>query len=225
MMRRRGFTLIELLVVIAIIAILAAILFPVFARAREKARQTSCLSNLKQIGLASQMYAQDYDETTLSFADPTCAIGRQFWHMVIQPYVKNEQLLVCPSSTPFKFACCGARPYTPPTNYGITYNHTHGCLWAPPVSLASVQYPAETASFMDSSNNPADTDGYMITYCWLCWNPVSAAAPHNYIAGDRHNEGCNVAFVDGHSKWITYDSVMDATDTQRVRKFWNHSPS
>src|ERR1700751_5673294 len=92
---RRGFTLIELLVVIAIIAILAAILFPVFAQAREKARGISCLSNLKQTGLAFAMYVQDYDETTplqVSPApSPNDGTGNSYWYILLQPYVKNWQ--------------------------------------------------------------------------------------------------------------------------------------
>src|SRR5437868_10369237 len=87
-----GFTLIELLVVIAIIAILAAILFPVFAQAREKARAISCLSNLKQAGLALSMYTQDYDETTLPQRT-----GAGYWYVTIQAYVKNWNMMVCPS--------------------------------------------------------------------------------------------------------------------------------
>jgi prepilin-type N-terminal cleavage/methylation domain-containing protein len=104
---RKGFTLIELLVVIAIIAILAAILFPVFAQAREKARQTGCLSNVKQIGHGIQMYVQDFDEhiPRNAFADPprvqegdhftNCSSPR--WMDVIQPYVKNTDVHNCPS--------------------------------------------------------------------------------------------------------------------------------
>src|SRR3989442_1318662 len=94
---RLGFTLIELLVVIALIAILAAILFPVFAQAREKARQTTCLSNLRQIGSAAQMYAQDYEErlpgTELGERD-----GEYFWIEMLAPYAKNCDIFNCPSS-------------------------------------------------------------------------------------------------------------------------------
>ncbi len=96
----RGFTLIELLVVIAIIAILAAILFPVFARAREKARQATCISNLKEIGLAELMYVQDYDErhgAVYYRYPPGDNTNLKFWPYRIQPYMKNWQLLICPS--------------------------------------------------------------------------------------------------------------------------------
>lgn len=93
---RRGFTLIELLVVIAIIAILAAILFPVFARARESARKTSCLSNLKQIGLACHMYAQDYDE--LFPVDSHVSQPHPRFVEQVMPYMRNYNILYCPSS-------------------------------------------------------------------------------------------------------------------------------
>jgi prepilin-type N-terminal cleavage/methylation domain-containing protein/prepilin-type processing-associated H-X9-DG protein len=101
--RTAGFTLIELLVVIAIIAILAAILFPVFAQAREKARATSCLSNIKQIATANLMYMQDYDEypvQALQCADNSCTAGtveEKAWPSRLQPYIKNNQIFFCPS--------------------------------------------------------------------------------------------------------------------------------
>src|SRR5262245_9883677 len=100
--KRTAFTLIELLVVIAIIAILAAILFPVFAQAREKARQTSCLSNMKQLGLGVMMYAQDYDETYVVQGEPTAANGwgwQMTWIVHVQPYLKNYGVIRCPSDS------------------------------------------------------------------------------------------------------------------------------
>src|SRR6266516_4053330 len=111
--RRHGYTLIELLVVIAIIAILAAILFPVFAQARDKARQTSCLSNMKQISLGWTMYMQDYDETWIFRVGRTaigkgdacawrwvCGNERPYfnWWDVVQPYTRNNQIVACPSA-------------------------------------------------------------------------------------------------------------------------------
>ncbi len=95
-LRRHGFTLIELLVVIAIIAILAAILFPVFARVRENARRTACQSNLKQIALGWMQYTQDYDERLFGFYSGT--VADQFtWMRRLQPYMNSTQLLKCPS--------------------------------------------------------------------------------------------------------------------------------
>ena len=107
MLTRRGFTLIELLVVIAIIAILAAILFPVFAKAREKARQASCLSNIKQLSLGFLQYAQDYDEVMcLALMDPGAAGtpgnvwgNRRYWPELMEPYLKNRQILLCASDS------------------------------------------------------------------------------------------------------------------------------
>jgi len=117
-MKRRGFTLIELLVVIAIIAILAAILFPVFARARENARKSTCQSNLKQIGLASMQYTQDYDEILMPLGCQYVAGVWTTWPTVIQPYLKNSRVVICPSDTGRNF---------PGTSYGI--NHCGGSGW------------------------------------------------------------------------------------------------
>src|SRR5437016_5432897 len=96
--RSAAFTLVELLVVIAIIAMLAAILVPVFAQAREKARQTACASNIRQMGLAVQMYAQDYDER-LPLAATATETSFLNWHDLANPYVKNIQIWICPSTS------------------------------------------------------------------------------------------------------------------------------
>lgn len=126
--QRRGFTLIELLVVIAIIAILAAILFPVFAQARAQARKISCLSNTKQLGLACLMYTQDYDETypllainTSANPDPTYFIYfTADWHNEIQPYVKNWPMMICPEY--FLNKSDPAQYLDPFLNYGMSPN-------------------------------------------------------------------------------------------------------
>ena len=194
---RKGFTLIELLVVIAIIAILAAILFPVFARAREKARQTSCLSNLKQIGLAKLMYAQDYDEmmvpsavSVYTYAAPDGTIinvsppSAMLWMYMVYPYVNNVQVFNCPSTTR-EFS---ASSYASSPPYGKN-------TFIGGVALARIMQPTLTIMVVDCTYYLADWDVRLS-------NGDNAAPPDN-----RHNNGANAVHVDGHAKWHTAGSI------------------
>jgi prepilin-type N-terminal cleavage/methylation domain-containing protein/prepilin-type processing-associated H-X9-DG protein len=168
----RGFTLIELLVVIAIIAILAAILFPVFAQARDKARSAGCLSNLQQIGKALMMYAQDYDEKSTWFFN--AGAGRTnvlagYWYNLLMPYTKNAQVFICPSvGTRGPATDNPGWPYCQPDlqpvpnlrrcGYGFNFGHVNyggGDPYFSPSgetkSLASIGEPARTLYIADSS--------------------------------------------------------------------------
>jgi len=194
---RRGFTLIELLVVIAIIAILAAILFPVFARAREKARQTSCSSNVRQLALGLLMYVQDYDETF------GCAGGYNgtattapHWPMAVQPYVKNTQLLVCPSN---------ARAGGTWTYWGQVHAVLENYAALPGlqyVRLARVDRPSHKIMILDSCHE-AVPDWNRAQYACVCPSGTTCAAGLANRVDDNcpHNGGINVGFVDGHVKW------------------------
>jgi|LSQX01.1.fsa_nt_gb prepilin-type N-terminal cleavage/methylation domain-containing protein/prepilin-type processing-associated H-X9-DG protein len=200
---RRGFTLIELLVVIAIIAILAAILFPVFARAREKARQTSCLSNVKQLGLGVHMYAQDYDETLpcVQMRDATTQYG--FWYDVVQPYVNNRQVLRCPSQQSVE------------PGYGWNYPHAGYRLdLGNQIGLGDVRYPAEMMLFGDSNGT---TYRYYL-YCGPHY-PTGIRDETNVVA-TRHSEGANFAYADGHAKWLKTSTILGTSDF--AQRFWGH---
>jgi len=202
---RRGFTLIELLVVIAIIAILAAILFPVFARAREKARQTSCLANVKQIALGHLMYAQDYDElmcpARLRFGGLDA--NRLNYIFGIMPYVKNAQLFVCPSR-----AASTSTWYAGPDPAGVTYRGSYGynCYASGTYggnAMALFTRPAETIIIVDYVNNcikGSNTCGCAPGggQCTLNYARNQFVTPGTSAC---HNEGANCAMADGHGKW------------------------
>jgi len=247
--KRGGFTLIELLVVIAIIAILAAILFPVFARAREKARTASCQSNLKQLALGVLMYVQDYDERfpwawqTLYYPDGGANYPWDMqWSTLVYPYVKNVQVYQCPSSN-------YTAPYLVNTTAGdctsgctfVAYTHYRlnscfgqvgagpGCgpgqggVW-PPVKQSQVGNPATVVMLFDGkdansyANNP---DGAAAAYVggppweYTSYNPTWRAPR----IGVWHNEGGNVAFADGHVKWLKRETLYDFSGV-----LWNITP-
>lgn len=201
---RRGFTLVELLVVIAVLAILAAILMPVFAKAREKARQTQCLSNLKQIVTAWQMYAQDYDEMACPayyflsgwryecawdfILDWAAGSTPQWTHGLLGPYTKSGEVHRCPS---FMGEAWG-RPFT-----GYAYNTTYiggdVLMGARPCSLAAISEPAGTAVFAEGGyGNPVQGCNYLRAPSdpWFPWGKVHF----------RHTGVANVAYADGHVK-------------------------
>jgi len=208
---RKGFTLIELLVVIAIIAILAAILFPVFAKAREKARQASCQSNLKQIALSLAMYCGDYDETHLRRRPGGTAPTSMFWYSVVQPYVKNTQVNLCPSYPWNGGWCTNCDPCRP--------NSTRSYDMACEGSLRSMANGPRESEIQA----PATTMWVFDCYCEYSANPIATQYSVGWFLTNqkgtpawRHNDVINAAFVDGHVKavkWIkASDLSIDPTD-------------
>ena len=226
---RNGFTLIELLVVIAIIAILAAILFPVFAQAREKARQISCLSNARQIGTAMQMYIQDFDEVT-----PSIIVGgpqNQDFYSLVQPYSKNLQMFFCPDRTESKTGdynpdpcddSINAEPNARCIGYGYNWGPTSGYRYGlvgprikirggavnyniePGVALAAITAPADMMAFADTGDSPRYT---------ICANYIfQYYLPTTKSGGVRHGGFLNVAFVDGHAKAMPWKVGTIGTD-------------
>jgi prepilin-type N-terminal cleavage/methylation domain-containing protein/prepilin-type processing-associated H-X9-DG protein len=234
---RKGFTLIEILVVITIISLLAAILFPVFARAREKARQASCMSNLKQIGVAAAMYAQDYDEMYLPATPGGCDFGSNrtscfTWQNLAFPYVKNTQLFMCPSGPspskidynpwPYPGASVAYSSYTYnaittsvwPSGYSSLYTGFYKANG--PLSLAAVQSPATKIFILDAAGGATYSEPRVADYRSQS-DSFSGATPSTYEGGStytrvsaRHSGGFNALYADGHVKWKKFGSTTVA---------------
>jgi len=219
-LKRNAFTLIELLVVIAIIAILAAILFPVFAQAKESAKSSTCLSGMKQSGLAMAMYTTDSDDVTILQNSPTVYdasgnyVSGGYWYRLLQPYVKNWGIMLCPDRS-LTSASANKGKYPPELNgrlMGYGYNDgfvsdsgfgltdqqpspPNGDGWRHGKNLSLVVYPADCVSFGDTN----DTPGYSIAMD----NIFSGSDGPVGTSVVRHRGKLNYAFVDGHAKVIT----------------------
>ena len=241
-MKRTGFTLIELLVVIAIIAILAAILFPVFAKAREKARQTSCLSNIKQLMLGMLQYAQDYDETLC----PSCpnlnvfvappggywVANWMFWQQFTIPYIGGgksvNQLSVCPDGDPAQTDA----PYQ--FQYGVNSSILPPYSWTG-CALGKIVAPATTYFCFDSG------------FAYMGPTYVLAPGRQTYLPGEgqagiavpagcsaysindfnngRHNGGVNMAFADGHAKWLQATVLVGQAQLPAPTQYGSWNPA
>lgn len=235
--RRSGFTLIELLVVIAIIAILAAMLFPVFGRARENARRSSCSSNIKQISLAFLQYAGDYDDRypLTTFTEGSGSTPGSTWAGSVQPYLGSAQVYRCASdgSARWKNASLppsGTPPYT--TSYLLNAWMASGSTYG---KLAAIQNPSQVIYIAESSENvgdpaapgPFDPGGrdHFHPFYWgnsatlserdgssfmtpMTWD--SAKNETREIQINRHFGGSNYGYVDGHVKWHKWSQVYNA---------------
>lgn len=224
---RRGFTLIELLVVIAIIAILAAILFPVFAKAREAARKTSCASNLRQVGLAILSYTQDYDETypydPYAYGRGIGYGGNQFandtaWVYRVLPYIKNQAVFQCPSATP--------NTGTPQPKTNLIGYWVNGALFATngnqPASLAALPAPADIPMAFDGIDG-TNRDHVVFRPFWSDATTFQDSGSFD-IAGTNgqpyrtgaHNDSVNCLWADGHVKTARNRDLKAAAYTSRV---------
>jgi prepilin-type N-terminal cleavage/methylation domain-containing protein/prepilin-type processing-associated H-X9-DG protein len=235
MNRRRGFTLIELLVVIAIIAILAAILFPVFAQAREKARQTTCLSNCKQVSLGLMMYMQDQDGAgPIGYYNSANYCGNnpdmRCWWEAALPYIKNDGVFGCPSASSTirgimiapRTSGSAGRVY-PTAGLTLGYSFALGAVNVNngPGNVATCPEPARVFMFGDNGNGNPYGWGYQIAFAQIQKADPSNIAPPwgtGTIPADdnitRHHGGSNICFLDGHAKWMRWQqlAMLNPTD-------------
>ena len=249
-LRRRAaaFTLVELLVVIAIIAILAAILFPVFARARENARRSNCLSNLKQIGIGFMQYTQDYDEQgpMTSMSGGMMSMGAYSWTTSTQPYIKSAQVFRCPSDSAVRWNAPNLPPNAPPYTTSYVFN-----AWFAPdkkdaagvingySNLARVQEPARSIILSEKGDltstsmvanadhfhpmywgTPSEESSMMMT--GAVWN-TSTNMPIE-LATQRHFNGFNNLYTDGHAKWNRFDQLTNYPNADPVVAQGNFHP-
>ncbi|BCM93767.1 hypothetical protein IAD21_05658 [Abditibacteriota bacterium] len=234
---RPAFTLIELLVVIAIIAILAAILFPVFARARENARKISCLSNVKQMGLGMMQYMQDFDDVY-----PLHYNGTQRWAQMMNPYVKSNQIYDCPSRSA-GFTYKGDYTSAGTISYGMNYylnSYYYPSTTQQGIAMASIQRPTETIWIAEINGLPAGADPAVVN-AYQCYpsyfGGVSNRSSTTYgfdptpetpgRLSIRHFDGTNVLWADGHAKWTRRDileadtgSTGTETAAKALMKYW-----
>jgi len=211
MRRRTGFTLIELLVVIAIIAILAAILFPVFAQAREKARQSTCLSNFKQIGLGMLMYAQDYDETypPSRVARPAgssdCVQKVITWKTATLPYVKNFEVYRCPSNTHNREGdeTKNAEPTYPtfPISYAVSGSLLHESLVKGGMTLSAVNEPARYIMLVESNQGCADMGIWALEVASKSWGLKQGFFVHS-------TKFMQALYLDSHAKSTRFSQTL-----------------
>ena len=226
---KRGFTLIELLVVIAIISILAAILFPAFARARENARRASCQSNMKQIGLGFEQYKQDYDgrypkarQDYQGSASPNPTQSSSGWVVTLQPYLKSYQLFQCPSeatkgndwSQPFDDSWASTLQQQN-WNYTDYYCNSGICVERAVepggLSEARLTSSANTILIGDGSIVDSPFNGPFGETFYARNSPDNLGNPKGGLNGSvRHLEGGNYAFADGHVKWLKAEKILSA---------------
>jgi prepilin-type N-terminal cleavage/methylation domain-containing protein/prepilin-type processing-associated H-X9-DG protein len=245
-LRKSGFTLIELLVVIAIIAILAAILFPVFAKARETARSASCKSNLKQIGTGWMMYVQDYDERTPLnwWSDNPCDKtsgpffgtprgGQPIMFQRIQPYVKNNQVLICPSDGAPTSGADGVNALVPGQCETVRFSYSSsdeagglGQINAGlglGMGMGAIEAPASMYLAFDSQRYYGTPENNIDSFGWM---PQNNGINADFLA--RHNGMLNCVFADGHVKALRCGDMFPCQRgewvgraTNNVKSCWN----
>ncbi|MDR3710080.1 MAG: DUF1559 domain-containing protein [Capsulimonadaceae bacterium] len=230
MKANKGFTLIELLVVIAIIAILAAILFPVFATAREKARQSACLNNQKQIGLALIQYVQDYDESyPMQYWNSGWIPGSTscYYATYLYPYIKSTAVWTCPDQPdPSSWAFTGNTYALPGSatrsyydqyvlNLYIAYRLDKAVFT--PVMQSSLGTPSTTYVLCDGNATMA-SNGSMTIIPTTTGQWSAAGTPHE---GTLHSNGMNIIFADGHTKWVSSSFYMNPSASGGAYYNWD----